>query len=226
MHLGLEHRHAAGRAQALAVHHAHAAQTGAPGLAQEGAQGFARLVGAQAVQIHLSLHGPVAAAQPGGHVGADAGAAKAQVLVHVQQRAGVELVAQGFAQHPRLVQLALHGQGLGRHGRVPMPLVRRAFERLHGADGVPKQAALRLGAVLGLLLQAQLLGLARGGVRQRLAQRPQILERFGFHGDGDGVVHCERSRVFERPAPPVRCRTPGHPGTFRWLPAAPLSDGD
>jgi hypothetical protein len=125
----------------------------------------------------------------------------------------------------RLVQLALHGQGLGRYGRVPVPLVRRAFERLHGADGVPKQAALRLGAVLGLLLQAQLLGLARGGVRQRLAQRPQILERFGFHGDGNGVAHCERSRVFERPAPPVRCRTRAAQARFdgcRLL----LSDGD
>ena len=69
------------------MHHAHAAQADLDGLADEGGQRFARIVGAQAVQVQLALDAPLAAAQLARDVGADAGAAKAQLIVGFQQRA-------------------------------------------------------------------------------------------------------------------------------------------
>jgi hypothetical protein len=69
------------------VHHAHAAQADLDRLTDEGGQRFARVVGAQPVQVQLALDAPFAPAQAARDVRADAGAAKAQLLVGFQQRA-------------------------------------------------------------------------------------------------------------------------------------------
>ena len=86
---------------------AHAAQPGAVRQADELAQRLARFVAAQAVQVELALDAPAARAQLARYVLANAGAAKAQLIVHIQQGADVELIAHGFVQHPFLIQLML-----------------------------------------------------------------------------------------------------------------------
>ena len=86
---------------------AHAAQAGAVRQADEFAQRLARVVAAQAVQVELALDAPVPAAQLACHVYADTGAAKTELVVHVQQGAHVELVAHGLAQHVLFVLHAL-----------------------------------------------------------------------------------------------------------------------
>ena len=101
---------------------ANAAQSGARGFAQEGAETLARLVAAQAVQVELGLQHPDAAAQLPDHVDADAAPPKRQGVVGVEQGLGVELVGDRFQQHRRFVALALFGFGLrarplGRGGR-------------------------------------------------------------------------------------------------------------
>jgi hypothetical protein len=47
------------------------------------------------------------------HIGANAGAAEAQLVVGVQQGADIELVAHGFHQHALLVQHERMGSGAG-----------------------------------------------------------------------------------------------------------------
>ena len=133
-----EHRCLAGRAQSLAVHHAHTAQALLVDLADELAELLARLVNAQAVQIDLRLDGPLAAAQLARDVGAHPGPAIAQVLVGVEQGARVEFVAQGFLQGGLLVALALDRQGLG-FGRLERRLG-WGSQRLHRASraGAPR----------------------------------------------------------------------------------------
>ncbi len=150
-------------------------------------QGFARLVGAQAVQVELALDAPVSGAQPVRHVGADAGTPEAELVVHVQQRAHVEFVADRFMEHALLVEFALHGLRLGGLGHMPAALL-RAAQGLHRTDRVLEEHALGPRAARGLLPLAQQPGLALGGLGQRLAQRLQILEGAGFHGHGMPVV--------------------------------------
>ncbi len=95
------------------MHHAYAAQAGAVRQANELAQRLTRFIGAQAVQIQLTLDAPVPAAQLVRHVQANAGAAKAELVIHIQQGAHVELIAHGLAQHPLLIQLMLQAAGRG-----------------------------------------------------------------------------------------------------------------
>ena len=106
MYPALEHRRLAGRAQALAVHHAHAAQAVFVRLADELAQRLARFIDAQAVQVKLILDAPMARAQAPRDLDADACASVAQLVVGVEQGADVKVVAD------RLEQRAL---------RVPAP---------------------------------------------------------------------------------------------------------
>ena len=96
-----------GRAEALAVDDAHAAQAVALGVAQERVEALARLVAPQAVQVDLGLHHPDAAAELAHDVDADAAAAVGERVVGVEQRLGVELVGDRFDQRGRLVALAL-----------------------------------------------------------------------------------------------------------------------
>jgi hypothetical protein len=166
------------------MHHAHAAQAGAVRQADELAQGLARLIHAQAVQIELALDAPLARAQPARHVRAHARAAKAQLVVHVQQGADVELVAQRFMQHARLVQLALHRQGLGRHGAGQW----RSCWPLSGCTA-PTASWNRwrsARALLGLAAQPFALGLLRGPLLQRAAQGLEVGKRLGFERGGHG----------------------------------------
>ena len=98
LHFVLEHRRFARRAQAFAVHHAHAAQALLVGVADKARQGLARLVAALAVQINLALDAPFTLAQLLHHVHAHAGAAKAQLRVGIEQTGDVHLVAKRFGQ--------------------------------------------------------------------------------------------------------------------------------
>ena len=107
VHPSLEHRGLAGASPGPVPAHAQAAQPALVRLADEAAQRLARLVGALAVQVDLRLDAPVALAQLARHLGPDAGAAEAQVLVGVQRCLGVELVAERLAHHRLLVELAL-----------------------------------------------------------------------------------------------------------------------
>src|SRR5574337_1215930 len=200
LHAALEHGCLARRAQALAMHHTHAAQARAVGQADEFAQRLARLLYAQAVQIQLALDAPLAGAQPARHVQAHAGAAKAQLVIHVQQRAHVELVAQRFAQHARLVQRALHGLGLGRYGLGPVARG-PVLERRYGAHRVLEQVAHGACMALGLLPQPGARGLLGGGLLQGAAQGFQVGEGAGGEGGTHGLPV-----VPHRSCPPRRGR--------------------
>ncbi|MNT77138.1 hypothetical protein D3C72_2162190 [compost metagenome] len=113
MDTALEYRHASWRSQALAVYNAHAAQALAVRQADEVAQRLARLVGPQAVQVNLALDAPMPCTQLVHHVAANAFAAKAQLFVGIEQRAGIEFVAHGLDQHTLLIRPVLQWQGLG-----------------------------------------------------------------------------------------------------------------
>jgi len=89
------------------MHHPHTADAVAVALTDEGAQHLARAVAPQAMQIDFALDAPFALAQPARHLGADAGAAKAQCFVGVEQRAHVETVADGLLQHRLFVEQQL-----------------------------------------------------------------------------------------------------------------------
>ena len=54
------------------MHHAHAAPPLAVGLADKAAQGLARLIAAQTVQVNLALQSPIALAQLADHIAAHA----------------------------------------------------------------------------------------------------------------------------------------------------------
>jgi hypothetical protein len=62
------------------------------------AQRFSSFVAAKPVQVELALHGPFAFAQFARHVGPDAGASEAELIVHIEQGAHIKLVAHAFAQ--------------------------------------------------------------------------------------------------------------------------------
>ena len=147
MHLGLEHRRFTRRAQALAVHHAQAAQTLLVRFANEGGQRQTRFVAAQSVQINFFLNRPFAFAKLVRHIAANAGTAKAQHLVGVEQGAGIELVAQGVAQHGLIVLLPLQRYGGHRHGFLnQLFFVRQSLDR---TDGHRKQVFVRMRFALG-----------------------------------------------------------------------------
>lgn len=141
LHPALEHRRLAGRAQALAMHHAHAAQAGLVGFADESAQRIARVLAAKTVQVELALNAPVAPAQLAHHVRAHARAAKTQRFIGVQQRFDIKLVRQGFAHHGQLVALLLLGNGgwpgALQAGFVAGPVLGRQGQ--HRSDGARKQ---------------------------------------------------------------------------------------
>ena len=161
------------------MHHAHAAHAGALRVADELTKRLARFLGAQAVQVDLPLHRPMAAPQLRQYIGADAGAAKAQVFIHLQQRAGVEFVRDGFAQHGLLVALALQRLRRHRGRRVHRPPMRA--QRLCGADGARKQVLLGARLLLGGRAHCGFLGGAGLGLSQLLLQRLQVLQRFDLH---------------------------------------------
>ena len=161
------------------MHHAHAANAGAKRQANEFAEGLAGFVGAQAVQVELALNAPVSAAQLVGHVRADAGAAKAQLVVGVQQGADVEGVAERLEHHAAFVEFALLGDGFCRLGGVP-EAVSLPLDGLHRADGVAKQVLLRPGLAPGLLQRALALGFALGSFRKGLPERLEVGKGAGF----------------------------------------------
>ena len=114
-----------------------------------------------------------------GHVDADAGPAKTQRIVDVQQGAGIELVADGFEQHPLVVQLLLHGNRRRLIGRQVHAAVRA--HRLHGAGGAHEKIPLRMRVPLGVapggfLRRRNLLLLG-----QLLLDVVQVLQGLGFH---------------------------------------------
>lgn len=125
--------------------------------------------------------------QAAGHVGADAGAAKAQVFVGVQQGFDVEFVAQGGLHHRAFVGLTLV-----RHRPRARPLRLDAAVRrqpLHGADGALEQQPVALRALLGLAPGGFGGGPRRGGLRGALGHRllnlPQVGQCSHFHGSAD-----------------------------------------
>ena len=140
MYPALEDGGFAGRSQAFAVYHAHAADAVLVRLADEVAQGLACIVAAQAVQVELALDAPVAPAQFARHIGADAGLAKAHVLVSLHQRADVKLVADGFDQHGLVVQLGLAGDWFGP--RFNDHCAALVGQRVHNPGGVDEQVFL------------------------------------------------------------------------------------
>jgi hypothetical protein len=99
------------------VHDAHAAHARAVRQPDELAQRLAASSERRPCRSSLALNAPVAATQLARHVETDAGAAKAQLIVHVQQGADIELVAHGFAQHILFVQHHLQRQ----RARAPAP---------------------------------------------------------------------------------------------------------
>ena len=105
--------------------------------------------GAQAVQIHVALNAPVSGAQLVHYVTANAGAAKAQLLIGVQQSAGVEFVAHGFLQHALFIGPVLQGQWVGwQVGGAGAVVVGQG---VHRADSLAKQLTVALGLAQGLL---------------------------------------------------------------------------
>src|SRR5690606_36094623 len=136
----------------------------------------------QAVQVELALDAPVPGPQPVCDIAAYAGTAVAELAVTVQQAAGgVELVADGFAQHNRLVQRLRNGQGQGA-GAHRCQAACAVAQRQHGAYGLQEQRMVRSRAQC---LAARLLGGQRrlpGRMRQGIADRFEVLEGFHAHG--------------------------------------------
>ena len=131
-HLVLEHRFAAGRAVALAVHHAHAAQAVACASRRKAAscsRASSRRRPCRSIWP-WSVQWPRRSLRTTS--GPMLGAPKGQRLVGVEQRFDVELVGDRFAQHGALVALALHAVAgsarvrcAARHGRCRRAAARR-----------------------------------------------------------------------------------------------------
>jgi hypothetical protein len=94
------------------------------------------------VQVQLALNAPVARAQAARDLHPDAGAAKAELVVGVEQAAHVKVVADGFHQHPFFVQPVLQRQGLGRGGGQFCQIA--VGQRMHLPHGAAEQLALCL----------------------------------------------------------------------------------
>lgn len=165
------------------MHHANAAQTGLMAVPDELAQSFARLIGAQAMQVDLALDAPVSLAQFSHDIVAQSRTPEAQVLVGVQQGLHVEFVRQGLLHHGLLVALALHRSGRdGGRAVVYPPLV---GQRPHRADCQLKQAALALLPLGTLALGRRLCSGGLGTGAQFAPQLTQIGQRLNFH-----ARHC------------------------------------
>ena len=202
MHLAFEHGRLAGRAQALAVHHPHAAPAGLVGGANKLRQRLPRLFAPQTVQIQLALNTPATAAQFANHVRAHARAAKAQGVVGVQQGVHVEFVRDGFAHHRLLIELMLHRHRRGWRQQQQRFLPRQMFwrQRIHRSDDSGKQfffdlQLARCHAPGGLQFGSQ------PGARFDLQlQGPQSLEIFEngggrrFHGGNFRAIPTRPSR--------------------------------
>jgi hypothetical protein len=174
------------------VHDAHAAHARAVRQPDELAQRLAGFVRAQAVQVQLALNAPVAATQLAGHVETDAGAAKAQLIVHVQQGADIELVAHGFAQHVLFVQHHLQRQRGCRLQKADF--VARA-QRRDLADAERKQIAFTLARCTRLgLREGQGFGLF-AHLLEMAGDAGQILQRAVC------VAHSRPSSAMEQAAP-------------------------
>jgi hypothetical protein len=153
-----------------------------PASRRKAADLLARFVAPQAVQVDLGADGPLAAAQPGDHVGGDAGAAVAQAVVGEQQRLHIHLVGQRLGQRRALVGLAL--ARLGRRQRAPGVGAAMLGQRVHRAHGQGEGLLLRshgLGpARASASVAGARLGLAprlAGALLERRAQRLEALER-------------------------------------------------
>src|SRR6185503_15696334 len=121
----LQHRLAPGRAQALAVHDAHAAQP-APAAAGEEHRGLGgRLDARQAMQVQVRLHDPVRAAKLPQDVARQPGPQVRRVVLDLVVI--VESEAGKLVEHGLLVFVAL-----GREGRGLGPWV---FDSIGGRDG-------------------------------------------------------------------------------------------
>ena len=181
---------------------AHAAQPRAVRQANELAQRLARFVAAQAVQVELALDAPAARAQLARYVLANAGAAKAQLIVHIQQGAHVELVTHGLVQHALLVLQALQRQRFGGAGWRQVAVVcSAAFQWLHGAHGVREQVALALGALLRLALCLGLRRLLGRSFLQCAAQRAQLGQAVRFDSQTHGWLRGAEQRPSPSPMP-------------------------
>ena len=122
------------------MHHADAAHAAPVGFAHESGHGRARLVAIQAMQVHLTLHRPMAASQPGDDVGTQAGATKTQPVVGQQQRLERDLVRHRFTHGRLLVELALPRM---RQGPWPVDLGQAAIaQSMHRADGAREEIVL------------------------------------------------------------------------------------
>jgi len=147
--------------------------------ADELGQGHTRLVTAQSVQVDLALDGPVALAQFMRHVRADARAAKTQGLVGVQQGADIEFIAQGVAQHRRVVFLALLGHRRSRHlWQTGLLAIGQGLDHPHR----PRKQIARCLGLPCLRLQRSLLGLGTlMGCLEFFLDFLEVLQRVEFH---------------------------------------------
>jgi hypothetical protein len=163
LHLALEHRRLARRAQALAMHHAHAAQARltASRMKVASASRASSVRRPCRSSWRWMLHSPRRRRRV--HVRADAGAAKAQLLIGLQQRADVELIADGFAQHGLVVALLLRatGSGGGSFSSVPCAHPAAPSPRPTARVNRSRSACRRRSAGVGRLLGRRRLGLGQ-----------------------------------------------------------------
>ena len=161
------------------MHHPHTAPPAFVGIPDELPQRFPRLVTAQPVQINLPLQAPMPFAQFLRHIGADAAAPVAELVVGVEQGGDVKVVAETFAQHVVVIQHLLQSQGFG--GLAGQGHARRMRERLDRAHRPLEQMALGLGGFLKALALG-FLGGGPGGVGFQLGfDGRQVFQAAGLH---------------------------------------------
>ena len=188
------------------MYHPHAADALFVRLADKRAQGFTGLVGAQAVQVDLALDAPVAPAQLARHLHPDAGAAKAQGVVGVQQRADVEIVADRVAQHLCFVALVLHGHR-GRWGgcEVHHGL---AAQRAGGAYGLGEEVLFSQPPLLRSRTGSSFCRTAGLLLGQRGLHLPEVGQAFENRGLGGHAWECRTQGIHPAGTGSVR----GEPG--------------
>src|SRR5690606_23818177 len=175
-----QHRFAVGRAEPLAMDDAYAAAFAPPAFGKKPDECLARFLHAQAVQVELVDHGPVAAAQLARHVGADPFPVEGKAFVHVEVAADIDLVGERFGECGRLVDLALARQRFDMRGRAHQPvwLHQGAYAFLGHLRAEEPRFALLFAAVTG---DARGLGLftapALGEFALQLAELGWRLER-------------------------------------------------
>ena len=122
------------------MHHPHAANALLVGGADEPHQRFARLVGAQAVQVDLALHRPFPPAQLGGDIHPDPRTSKTEVVVGVEHAVDINHVADRFLQGRRVVACLLLRNRRRWRGPQMRPVL--VHQGLHHAYCGPKQVVL------------------------------------------------------------------------------------